>query len=195
VIGYSNPTALAVTSKGLPPAPRSHEALAGGEELVLSAVLDAFEQPAFVLVDGAVLLDNAAAREQGRRPPWLTDRPPEACARATRIRVGGLAAVLVVGRHVRPAGCDTCGRPERSQGLSQLPPSLSGVARLLGEGLSDKEIASDTGLTLPTVRTYARRIFTRLGVHSRREIIGLVRGGADEPEAQPDLVRLGLKGS
>jgi len=51
--------------------------------------------------------------------------------------------------------------------------SLQGVARSLAEGFSDKEIATRLGLSLATVRTYTTRIYERLGLSSRRELMRL----------------------
>jgi DNA-binding CsgD family transcriptional regulator len=38
-------------------------------------------------------------------------------------------------------------------------------------------IASDLGLTVPTVKTYRNRAFARLGIHFRNELFALVMGG------------------
>ena len=52
-----------------------------------------------------------------------------------------------------------------------LPPSLARVADAVARGLSDKEIAAEIGAPLATVRTYVRRVYSRLGVHSRVALI------------------------
>ncbi|MCA9636158.1 MAG: response regulator transcription factor [Myxococcales bacterium] len=53
----------------------------------------------------------------------------------------------------------------------QLPPRLAKIARLVISGCTDKQIASRTGLSFSTVRTYVRQIYRRLGVHSRVELV------------------------
>jgi DNA-binding NarL/FixJ family response regulator len=53
----------------------------------------------------------------------------------------------------------------------QLPPSLGRVATLLARGASDKEIASELQMPLATARTYVARVFKRLGLTSRRQLI------------------------
>jgi DNA-binding CsgD family transcriptional regulator len=55
-----------------------------------------------------------------------------------------------------------------------LSPSLSRVAALVVAGLPDRRIADLTGLSHASVRTYVRRIFERLGVRSRGELVSLV---------------------
>jgi DNA-binding NarL/FixJ family response regulator len=54
-----------------------------------------------------------------------------------------------------------------------LSPSLHRVADGICRGLADKEIAVELDLSLLTVRTYVHRIFRRLGVTSRTQLMGL----------------------
>lgn len=49
------------------------------------------------------------------------------------------------------------------------------VGRLLS-GASTREISESTGLTVATVNTYLKRIFAKLGVHSRVELVARVTG-------------------
>jgi DNA-binding CsgD family transcriptional regulator len=49
------------------------------------------------------------------------------------------------------------------------------VGRLLS-GASTRQIADNTGLTVATVNTYLKRIFAKLGVHSRVELVARVTG-------------------
>ncbi len=53
----------------------------------------------------------------------------------------------------------------------QLPPRLAKIARLVVDGCTDKQIATHTGLSFSTVRTYVRQIYRRLNVHSRVELV------------------------
>ena len=55
--------------------------------------------------------------------------------------------------------------------LKHLPPRLAKIARLVVSGCTDKQIASQIGLTFATVRTYVRQIYRRLNVHSRVELV------------------------
>lgn len=49
------------------------------------------------------------------------------------------------------------------------------VGRLLS-GASTRQIAVSTGLTVATVNTYLKRIFAKLGVHSRVELVARITG-------------------
>lgn len=54
------------------------------------------------------------------------------------------------------------------------------IVNLLVAGASTKSISSATGLTVSTVNTYLKRIFAKLGVHSRVELIALITGNIRE---------------
>jgi DNA-binding CsgD family transcriptional regulator len=59
-----------------------------------------------------------------------------------------------------------------------LTPRERDVVSLLVSGASTREIASRTGLTVSTVNTYLKRIFSKLGVHSRVELVARMAGTA-----------------
>ena len=52
---------------------------------------------------------------------------------------------------------------------------LDVCARLL-QGMTQGGIACDLGLSLPTVKTYRNRAFSRLGIHFRNELFALALG-------------------
>lgn len=57
-----------------------------------------------------------------------------------------------------------------------LTPRERDVVGLLLSGASTRLIAESTGLTVATVNTYLKRIFAKLGVHSRVELVARVTG-------------------
>lgn len=57
-----------------------------------------------------------------------------------------------------------------------LTPRERDVVSLLVAGSSTRDIASRTGLTVSTVNTYLKRIFSKLGVHSRVELVARMAG-------------------
>jgi PAS domain S-box-containing protein len=57
----------------------------------------------------------------------------------------------------------------------QLTPRQVEVLRLLEQGRSTKQIASELHLSTETVRNHIRRIFQALGVHSRLEAVAAAR--------------------
>jgi DNA-binding NarL/FixJ family response regulator len=56
------------------------------------------------------------------------------------------------------------GAPDPHAGLS---PRELAVAKMVGEGLTDKQIAQHLGVEVSTVRTYLKRAFDKLGVQRR----------------------------
>jgi len=52
-----------------------------------------------------------------------------------------------------------------------LPPRQAEITKHIVYGQSDKQIARDLGITIPTVRTHVGRLFRRLGLNDRKELI------------------------
>ncbi len=69
-------------------------------------------------------------------------------------------------------------------GHLQLSAQQARIAEHLLEALSDKQIAHELGITVPTVRTYLGRMFTKLNVQDRNELVVRLfrefRAGCDE---------------
>jgi DNA-binding NarL/FixJ family response regulator len=64
--------------------------------------------------------------------------------------------------------------PEKWQQLMQmlqLPPQQIRIVELILRNYCDKQIAAALGLKVPTVRTYLHRIFERLSVGDRLELV------------------------
>lgn len=57
-----------------------------------------------------------------------------------------------------------------------LTPREREVVALLLSGASTRDIADSTGLTVSTINTYMKRIFAKLGVHSRVELVARIAG-------------------
>ena len=85
---------------------------------------------------------------------------------------------------IEPAFIGALQRAQRQTAPAPSPARLPGKAlsrrrRQLGtpvcEGLTDKEIARRMGVGLPTVRTYLRRIFDKLGIERRSSLAAWVR--------------------
>ena len=65
-----------------------------------------------------------------------------------------------------------------------LAPRERQVLEYLVEGYSYKEIAVQLGLSIGTVSTYVNRIYTKLHVSSRREVVAWTKGGEPRPESR-----------
>jgi len=124
------------------------------------ATLDAFRLPAVVVHRGRIVHANAIARACPRLPTDVEQLRARATSRqlfATRLS-DEFELLILPPDPVGPS-------------IDDLPPALRSVATLLATGASDKEIAQALERPLSTVRTYTRRVFRRLGIHDRRELI------------------------
>ncbi len=61
----------------------------------------------------------------------------------------------------------------KAQALADLSPREREIVDLVGDGLSNKEIAKRLGISTATVAAHIRRIFTKLHVKSRIELVRL----------------------
>lgn len=92
---------------------------------------------------------------------------------------GGQALALPADAALAPLAAD--GLPVLRMRLVRLQAELTDreldvCARLL-QGMTHEGIASDLGLSVPTVKTYRNRAFARLGIHFRNELFARVLGG------------------
>jgi two-component system, NarL family, response regulator DevR len=58
---------------------------------------------------------------------------------------------------------------------ADLTPREHQILEMIAEGLSNKEIARDLSLQQQTVKNYVRLVFEKLGVHSRLDVIRLLK--------------------
>lgn len=141
----------------------------------LPALLEAFREPAF-LVDGngTIVSRNLAATRSHLGAEWVArvvDRsgapePARPGARVMRLHGCGLYLVVPVPAWELPQAFEPMDSP--------WPPRLRQTAELLLEGLSDRQIAERMETRPSTARTYVIRVFRRLGVHSRKELLPLL---------------------
>jgi len=142
---------------------------------ILTELLQGYRRPAVVTTEqGGVVCMNAAAMRSIERKPGEendgTPSDPKDWPRRAAIQADGQTYYLAVPNQALDAG--TTNTPE-----PQLPPRLAKIARLVISGCTDKQIASRTGLSFSTVRTYVRQIYRRIGVHSRVELVHASNSG------------------
>jgi len=133
---------------------------------VLVEMLQSFRQPAVLLdAEGQILHSNATTPQPvdaGRGAPMngAAPNPQEYPYRIT-----------FAAREIRSTLAVPVQKPASASDAVPLPPRLVKVARLVVSGFTDKQIASRTGLSFSTVRTYVRQIYRRAGVHTRVELV------------------------
>lgn len=114
------------------------------------------------------------------------------------IREGGVPMSRAVARRViaafrtmseRQAAEPAAAQPDAAAAAgtaadAMLAPRERQVLEYLVEGYSYKEIAVQLGLSIGTVSTYVNRIYTKLHVSSRREVVAWTKGGEPRPESR-----------
>ena len=147
-----------------------------------SGLLEAISEPAFLLTrQGIPLACNAPAKETFERwPGWLSDSSrggslPKG-VNVIPMKLGEVDMDLVLAKALDDAEASANSNGKIDDAWSAnlgLTPSLQRVANLMVEGLSDRLIAEQLGLTFNSVRTYARRIYASTGVKNRVELTRL----------------------
>jgi DNA-binding CsgD family transcriptional regulator len=128
--------------------------------------LGALEGRHFPLVRIEILL--AYGRHLRRRGRLLDARAPLGEAHRLADGLGAAWMAETAGRELTAAG----GRRRRvSEDRDQLTPAERRVADLAAEGLTNGEIARRLFLSVNTIETHLRRIYSKLGIRSRKELI------------------------
>ncbi|MFJ5885587.1 AAA family ATPase [Kitasatospora cineracea] len=119
----------------------------------------------------ARLLFGEWLRRQNRRAQAREELRAAHGAAATM----GMAAFAERARRELLAAGETVRRPEASE--SVLTPQEARIARLAADGQPNAEIGAQLFLSPRTVEWHLRKVFTKLGVASRRELDGVLSGG------------------
>lgn len=114
-------------------------------------------------------------RSMPRTPPWLELRT---ASRRYRMSTSLLPAGLLATQPLTVVALDPVGAQPRSAAELRtsygLTPREIEIARLLASRRAAGEIATALGISTHTARRHTERVFTKLGVHSRREVARLL---------------------
>jgi LuxR family maltose regulon positive regulatory protein len=150
-------------------------ALAEGRRLELGGGYEAAVAP---LQRAVELADRGAGVLERADPRLRLAAVHAACANAAAATSARLAAVELLepcrGRH-RLAGLSTGPAAPPGALRDELSPSELAVLRLLPTELSQREIGGELFLSINTVKTHCRNIYTKLRVGSREQAVGRAR--------------------
>jgi DNA-binding CsgD family transcriptional regulator len=148
------------------------------------------ERDAHALVGAADVLDSssrpllyAAAAEDAGAELAHADHPDEAldqlnAAFDTYMEHEALADARRVGRALRGLGVERriVTHPRAKAGLGSLTASELKVVNLIAQGATNQSVATQLHLSLHTVKTHVHNAFAKLGINSRAQFTGLMRG-------------------
>ena len=82
-----------------------------------------------------------------------------------------------IGRPMLQRALDTAlaGGPGAKSGFASLTPRERTIARLVSEGMRNKEIGQEVGLSEGTIKIYLHRLYEKLGIQNRVELAMLSR--------------------
>jgi DNA-binding CsgD family transcriptional regulator len=142
------------------------------------------------LPNALISLERALAEQEGRGWPFergrtlLTLGETQRRAKQKRAARESLQAALA---HFEELGAPLWAEKARAdlrrlggrpRGLGELTPTEERVAALVAEGRTNREVAAALYVTERTVEGHLTRIYAKLGVRSRAELAGRLRGGA-----------------
>jgi DNA-binding CsgD family transcriptional regulator len=105
--------------------------------------------------------------------------PVRLSARDVFVRASGVLALTPVTAPEAPP-------VELVQSLFDLTPAEARVARQLAAGQTVEAIATDSGVSVTTVRTHVRGVLEKTGCHRQGEVVALLSGIA--PPRRPDPI-------
>ncbi len=100
-------------------------------------------------------------------------------------RLGALVAMEDCRERIRQIGKVPPPMPTKRTGFAALTPTEAQIARLVEQGLRDREIAAHVHCSVRTVGTHLRNIYRKLDLHRRAELAKFVREMPPEPGAAP----------
>lgn len=133
-------------------------------------VLTVFEEPRTVLEAICAGADGYLAK---RTPPEHLLGELRAVVQGGAPLSSGVAqTVLSLLRHLGPKKRPSLGGAKRSPTRLDLTEREQQVLRCLVQGMVYKQVAHELGITLDTVRTHVRNVYSKLQVHSVAEAVG-----------------------
>jgi DNA-binding CsgD family transcriptional regulator len=157
--------------------------VAGYARGILERDAAAFVAAAELLQSSSRPLLYAAAAEDAGDELADIDRADEAVAQLnaafdTYMLHGALADARRVRRKLRPFGVDRriVSKPRAKAGWDSLTDSELRVVRLIAQGATNRDVATQLHLSLHTVKTHVHNAFAKLGITAREQLAQLARG-------------------
>jgi ATP/maltotriose-dependent transcriptional regulator MalT len=143
----------------------------GGLELLGESVASLRNSPALLELAHSLTELGAMLRRAGQR---AASREPLAEGLELAVRCGAHRLAARAREELKATGA----RPRREwrTGVEALTPSEWRIVRLAADGRTNREIAHELYVTLKTVEGHLSRAYTKLGIESRAELVGVLEG-------------------
>jgi DNA-binding NarL/FixJ family response regulator len=157
----------------------------GGLELVSEIRSNHPEVKVIVLIDSATRENVVEAFRAGARGVFCRNQPIKMLCRCISVVNEGQvwANSAELGFLLEAVSALPSLRPANSEALRLLSDRERAVVACLAEGLSNRDIAARLEISQHTVKNYLFRIFEKLGVSSRLELLFFVLSGAGNTQA------------
>jgi DNA-binding NarL/FixJ family response regulator len=123
-----------------------------------------------------------AAMDVGVVGYLLKTMPGDDLVRAVRAAAGGMT---VLDPAVRDSLANPRSRPAREEAFAALTWREKQVVQLVAEGLANKNIAIQLGISARTVEGHLNHVFVKLGVSSRTELVRLALSASEQKHQEP----------
>jgi DNA-binding NarL/FixJ family response regulator len=137
-----------------------------GTRFIASAKGAGYEGKILMVTAGMSPLDVSVARKLGISGIFLKHNPPKSLIEAIRVIAEG---GLWVDPKMTPAG--TADGIANSSASTRLTPRERKVLRCVFEGLTNKEMAYDLGVSQSSIKATLQNLFDKMGVRTRGQLV------------------------
>ena len=138
-----------------------------GTRFIASATGAGYEGKILMVTAGMSPLDVSVARKLGISGIFLKHNPPNSLIEAIRsVAEGG----LWMDPKISPAGTGD-GTVNSSASTARLTPREQKVLRCVFEGLTNKEMAYDLGVSQSSIKATLQHLFDKMGVRTRGQLV------------------------
>lgn len=150
-----------------------------GTRFIAAATAAGYTGKILMVTAGMELADVAAARKLGISGIFLKHNPPASLLEAIRTVAAG--GVWMDPKATAPAAPGI----KASEAPSHLTPREQRVLRCVFEGLSNKEMAHQLGVSLSSVKATLQHLFDKMGVRTRGQLVRIAIERSLESARQP----------
>jgi DNA-binding NarL/FixJ family response regulator len=151
-----------------------------GTRFIAAATAAGYKGKILMVTAGMSPLDVSVARKLGISGIFLKHNPPASLLEAIRVVAGG-----GVWMDAKMTPARTGGKNSESSVSTHLTPREQKVLRCVFEGLSNKEMAHQLGVSQSSVKATLQHLFDKMGVRTRGQLVRIAIERSLETVQQP----------